>query len=290
MAREGETMIVHLIRHGDTEATERGCFYGGTDVPVSAAGLGRLRGLRALGGYPDPAGLRVYTSGMLRTEQSLEALYGPIDHEALPELREMHFGAFEMRTPDELKEDQTFLDWLQGDVNANPTPGGESGERFERRVRAEFDRLLARGEDCLLLIHGGVISCILERFFPGERPGRYDWQPKPGTGYTLTFTDGAVTRAALPEGWAGRGYSFFQNKACEYFPCHAGADPESFNCLFCYCPLYCLGADCGGDFRILEGGVKDCSACLRPHRRENYGEILRRLKKMTKSGGQNGLE
>jgi Zn-finger protein len=21
-------------------------------------------------------------------------------------------------------------------------------------------------------------------------------------------------------------------------PCHAGADPDTFNCLFCFCPLY----------------------------------------------------
>ena len=35
-------------------------------------------------------------------------------------------------------------------------------------------------------------------------------------------------------------YSFFQNRECEYFPCHKGADPETFNCLFCYCPLYAL--------------------------------------------------
>ena len=31
-------------------------------------------------------------------------------------------------------------------------------------------------------------------------------------------------------------YDFFQHKACEYFPCHQGADPETFSCLFCYCP------------------------------------------------------
>ena len=29
---------------------------------------------------------------------------------------------------------------------------------------------------------------------------------------------------------------FFQNTGCEYFPCHQGADPATFNCLFCYCP------------------------------------------------------
>ena len=41
--------------------------------------------------------------------------------------------------------------------------------------------------------------------------------------------------------WEGKHYSFFSNKECEYFPCHQGADPENFNCLFCYCPLYALG-------------------------------------------------
>ena len=66
---------------------------------------------------------------------------------------------------------------------------------------------------------------------------------------------------------------YFSNKDCEYFPCHAGADAENFNCLFCYCPLYALGAECGGDFRILDNGVKDCSDCLFPHLPENYEHI-----------------
>ena len=63
---------------------------------------------------------------------------------------------------------------------------------------------------------------------------------------------------------------FFQNRSCEYFPCHPGADPESFSCLFCYCPLYALGDNCGGSFQYTPQGIKDCSSCLRPHRRENY--------------------
>ena len=69
-------------------------------------------------------------------------------------------------------------------------------------------------------------------------------------------------------------YKFFQHNQCEYFPCHPGADPENFNCLFCYCPLYALGEHCGGAFTYTPEGVKDCSNCLKPHRRENYGKIL----------------
>lgn len=59
-------------------------------------------------------------------------------------------------------------------------------------------------------------------------------------------------------------YSFTQHTACEFFPCHKTGHPEDFNCLFCYCPLYTLGSKCGGNFRYLENGVKDCSDCLLP--------------------------
>ena len=72
------------------------------------------------------------------------------------------------------------------------------------------------------------------------------------------------------------GYRFFQNCECEYFPCHKTDDPENFNCLFCYCPLYALGKGCGGNFRYVEGGVKDCTNCRIPHERENYRRIISR--------------
>ena len=72
-------------------------------------------------------------------------------------------------------------------------------------------------------------------------------------------------------------YDFFQNRSCEYFPCHKGADSDNFNCLFCYCPLYALGDRCGGNFTYTESGIKDCSGCLIPHRRENYGKIMEKM-------------
>ena len=72
-------------------------------------------------------------------------------------------------------------------------------------------------------------------------------------------------------------YAFFQNRECERFPCHAGVAEEDFNCLFCYCPLYALGEGCGGDFTYTERGIKSCSGCAFPHRRENYGAVLARF-------------
>ena len=81
----------------------------------------------------------------------------------------------------------------------------------------------------------------------------------------------------MAEYWEGKHYAYFQNRDCEFFPCHKGASEENFNCLFCYCPLYALGRACGGNFCYTESGIKDCSNCMVPHRRENYGKILDRF-------------
>ena len=80
--------------------------------------------------------------------------------------------------------------------------------------------------------------------------------------------------------WEGKEFSFFSHKKCEYFPCHKGADPEEFNCLFCYCPLYALGKDCGGNFTYTESGYKDCTNCMVPHKRKNYGYITGKYKEL----------
>ena len=69
--------------------------------------------------------------------------------------------------------------------------------------------------------------------------------------------------------------SFFQNRNCEYFPCHEAADTERFSCLFCFCPLYNM-EKCGGEYRILSNGVKDCFGCTLPHL--NYDYVIRMLK------------
>lgn len=69
-------------------------------------------------------------------------------------------------------------------------------------------------------------------------------------------------------------YKFFSHTKCEFFPCHAIDNKEEFNCLFCYCPLYALGENCGGNFKYAGNGIKDCSECLIPHRKNNYDYIM----------------
>ena len=81
-------------------------------------------------------------------------------------------------------------------------------------------------------------------------------------------------------------YKFIQNDKCEYFPCHNTLpikchdviDIKDFNCLFCYCPLYPY-KDCGGQYKILKNGIKDCSNCLIPHDKNNYDLIINKIRK-----------
>ena len=86
-------------------------------------------------------------------------------------------------------------------------------------------------------------------------------------------------------------YKFFENRECEFYPCH---DLKEINCLFCYCPFLC--ADCSDfgnpEYFINSEGVevKDCSNCIYPHKRENYDEIVLRLRKLYSTKTPIGLD
>ena len=75
-------------------------------------------------------------------------------------------------------------------------------------------------------------------------------------------------------------YRFYQNRECEYFPCHKVRNEEEFNCLFCFCPLYALGSGCGGNCSYTKEGLKDCSACLLPHSPKGYDYITDKFKEV----------
>jgi Zn-finger protein len=85
------------------------------------------------------------------------------------------------------------------------------------------------------------------------------------------------SRKAIDKDWRGKQYAFFSHRQCEAFPCHQIEDESDFNCLFCYCPLYPL-QDCGGAFVSRPDGAKDCSSCVIPHKRDNYGLITSRVR------------
>lgn len=172
---------VYLIRHGMTEANEKHLYCGSTDLPLSQAGRAALEKMTY--------GIRnavFFTSGMTRTEQTLELLFGSVPHRAEPRFREMDFGAFEMRSYAALKNDPSYQEWITGDNEGKTTPGGESGLQMQRRALEAFFELYPAKEDVVLVTHGGVIAAIMGHLFPQEAKNRYQWQPQPGCGYAIT--------------------------------------------------------------------------------------------------------
>ena len=178
-------MKLILIRHGKTEANERHLYCGASDLPLSETGRAELVTKKETADYPVPDGMRILTSGMCRCEQTLALLYGPLAHETAPAFRGMDFGAFEMHSYAELKNDPAYIAWISGDNEANKTPGGESGNEMTTRVLKGLRQLLDDGHDTLLVTHGGVIAAIMAHLFADEGKNRYEWQPKPGEGYRI---------------------------------------------------------------------------------------------------------
>jgi diguanylate cyclase (GGDEF)-like protein len=80
---------IYLIRHGTTEANLSRKFYGSTDLPLSNKGVDHIIELAKAGIYPKADNAILYTSGLLRAEQTFFLIYGCRDHIILPELLEI---------------------------------------------------------------------------------------------------------------------------------------------------------------------------------------------------------
>ena len=127
------SQTIYLLRHGRTEANRRRLYCGSTDLPLSPEGAAELRRLAERGGYPPIAGLRVITSGLRRTAETLLAIYGPVPFAPEPGFREMDFGDFEGKSYELLRDDPAYQAWITGENEQNRCPHGESGADMTRR-------------------------------------------------------------------------------------------------------------------------------------------------------------
>lgn len=187
-------MKLLLLRHGQTEATRLHCYCGSTDVPLSEEGRAALSGVTV------PPMIHYYTSGMRRANETMELLCPGISYDEIPALREMDFGVFEMKTYEMLRDDPDYQTWITGDNEHNICPGGESGAAALERAMTALQELIAKGEDTVVVSHGGVVAGAMNAWFPGTGKSRYQWQSRPGHGYLVEFAgDCPVDYREFPE-------------------------------------------------------------------------------------------
>ena len=186
------TRQILLLRHGRTKANEEHLYCGSTDWPLSEEGRKRLMQKSGIYGTGWES---FYTSGLIRTKETLELLFG--EQETVieePDLREMDFGAFEGKSYEMLRDNPAYQEWISGDNERKICPGGESGEQMRVRVRRALDRILQSepAERIVIVTHGGPIAAIMKQLFPEKNLNRYEWQPECGEGYLLRITGSSL--------------------------------------------------------------------------------------------------
>ncbi|MBJ3761189.1 histidine phosphatase family protein [Maribius pontilimi] len=145
------------VRHGPTHAKG---MVGWTDLPADLSDTGQLRRLSAL--LPDAPVISSTLSRAVETADAIQDGRPRLPHD--PDLRELHFGEWEMRRHDEIEEEdpahiRAFWD-QPGEISA---PGGESWADLQARVGRAADRLLARGTDVIVVAHFGAILTQYQR-------------------------------------------------------------------------------------------------------------------------------
>jgi len=151
---------IDIIRHGEPEGGRR---YRGhsVDDPLSKTGWQQM-----WNAIPEkPPWDHIISSPLLRCQKFAEALADTmgIYFSVEDNLKEIGFGSWEGRTPEDIKlnEGDALERFLIDPVNNRPE-GAEPLDSFSRRVWAVYQSIATRhrGQHTLLIAHAGVIRAI----------------------------------------------------------------------------------------------------------------------------------
>lgn len=149
-----------LVRHGPTHAK---CMVGWSDLPADLSDTAALARLSSF----LPAKALVVSSDLSRAVETADAVQS--GRERLPHvkgLREIHFGAWELRTWAEVdaEDPERIRAYWETPGDVTP-PGGESWHQVCARVNAAIDRLTAthQGRDLVVVGHFGQILTQIQR-------------------------------------------------------------------------------------------------------------------------------
>ena len=183
-----KTYTVHLIRHAMTKENTEGKYIGQTDVEPTKEGLAQIKNLMDENeGYPYAD--VVISSPLKRCTETAKLIYPEKDPVIMQDLIEYDFGDFEGMTADELKDLDTFKDWISGAHPEEPVHFGESQKEFNDRICNCFIRIIegiikSGTRSTAIITHGGVIMSLMAAFAIPEAP-MHEWLTPNGCGYTL---------------------------------------------------------------------------------------------------------
>ena len=185
----------YLMRHPAVSASDR-CI-GQTDLPLSGEGNASLDDLAQVvrGVAPD----LIISSDLRRCRDLAQAaalqVECPVRLDA--RWREIHFGAWENRSWDEIRRtnEAGFERWSLGFQHESP-PHGESFQDLLKRVAAAAEDL-PRDRTALVVTHAGclrALACLLKVISP-ER--MFDWEVPYGALFELNLEDQLLVRQVI---------------------------------------------------------------------------------------------
>lgn len=165
--------IIDLIRHGEPVGGRR---YRGhkIDDPLSDRGWQQMS--QAVGMHPPWS--HIISSPLIRCRAFAETLAGKhgISIAIDARLREVGFGDWEGKTPDELKRERLHdYEAFYADPLNNRPSGAEPLEQFIARVTAAYTEIVShhRGQHILLVTHAGVMRAIIAHILCAGPLGMY---------------------------------------------------------------------------------------------------------------------
>lgn len=181
-------MEVYLIRHLKTNGNMEGRYIGSTDEPLVYnqelydTVARRKEGIHAVEALA--------VSPMKRCRETAALLFPDMEPVICDDLREMHFGLFENRNYEELKDLPEYRQWIESRGRTS-FPQGEPAEEFSERCKSAFCSQIRKflEEDRqrgAVVTHGGVIM-LLMALFSAEEKDLYDWQVENCGGYRVVI-------------------------------------------------------------------------------------------------------
>lgn len=159
-----KTTRLFLVRHGQTLTNKEGRFCGHAETQLTALGEEQARALgRRLAGDPLDAcytsdyGRAILTAALIAGERLLTARVDP-------DLRELHYGAWELERESEMRRRFPAEHRLMREEDpAWRPPGGETVGEVRERTRRAFDRIVKAhaGQRVLVVSHGTALNCLL---------------------------------------------------------------------------------------------------------------------------------
>ncbi|MCZ2260695.1 histidine phosphatase family protein [Sporosarcina sp. G11-34] len=107
----------------------------------------------------------VYGSDLLRAKESAALYFPEATYKPDWRFRESHFGDWEGKTYDTLKDNKTYRNWIDNPYGHAP-PNGESLLETETRVVAAVAALPDDEKNHFVVTHGGPIRLLLTQLSP----------------------------------------------------------------------------------------------------------------------------